>query len=198
MSWDHNQYNARNKTTTDGDLRTFTLLFYVVLFLVLYWWWSQDIYFTVLCCFILLFYTDGDLRTFTLLFYVVLFVVLYWWWSQDIYFTVLCCFISWFILMAISGHFLYCFMLFYFLFYTDGDLRTFTLLFYVILFLGLNWWWSQDIYFTVLCCFTSCFILMVISVHLLYCFMLFYFLFYTDGDLRTFISIKQEIKQIKK
>jgi hypothetical protein len=36
-----------------------------------------------------------------------------------------------FILMMISGHLLYCFMLFYFLFYTDVDLRTFTLLFYV-------------------------------------------------------------------
>jgi hypothetical protein len=35
-------------------------------------------------------------------------------------FTVLCCFISWFILMVISGHLLYCFMLFYFLFYIDG------------------------------------------------------------------------------
>jgi hypothetical protein len=34
--------------------------------------------------------------------------------------------------MVISGHLLYCFMLFYFLFYTDGDLRTFTLLFYVV------------------------------------------------------------------
>jgi hypothetical protein len=30
------------------------------------------------------------------------------------------------------------FMLFYFLFYTDGDLRTFTLLFYVVLFLVVN------------------------------------------------------------
>jgi ABC-type multidrug transport system fused ATPase/permease subunit len=40
--------------------------------------------------------------------------------------------------MAITGHFLYCFMLFYFLFYTDGDLRTFTLLFYVILWLGIT------------------------------------------------------------
>jgi hypothetical protein len=46
-------------------------------------------------------------------------------------------------------------MLFYFLFYTDGDLRTFTLLFYVVLFLVLYWWWSQDIYFTVLHCFIS-------------------------------------------
>jgi uncharacterized membrane protein len=136
----------------------------------------------------------------------------------------------------ISGHLLYCFILFYFLVYTDGDLRTFTLLFYVItisikqeikehktvkkmscdrhqykprnktrtftllfyvaLFLGLYWWWSQNIYFTVICCFICCFILMVISGHLLYCFMLFYFLCYTDGDLRT-ISITQEIKQHK-
>jgi hypothetical protein len=40
--------------------------------------------------------------------------------------------------------------------------------------------------------------LMVISGHLLYSFMLFYFLFYTDGDLRTFtLLIKQEIKQHK-
>jgi hypothetical protein len=39
--------------------------------------------------------------------------------------------------MMISGHLLYCFMLFYFLFYTDGDLGTFTLLFYVVLFLVL-------------------------------------------------------------
>jgi hypothetical protein len=31
-------------------------------------------------------------------------------------------------------------MLFYFLFYTDGDLSTFTLLFYVVLFLVLYWW----------------------------------------------------------
>jgi hypothetical protein len=31
----------------------------------------------------------------------------------------------------------YCFMLFYFLFYIDGDLGTFTLLFYVVLFLVL-------------------------------------------------------------
>jgi hypothetical protein len=61
---------------------------------------------------------------------------------------------------------------------------------YVVLFLGLYWWRSQDIYFTVLCCFISCFILMVISGHLLFCFMLFYFLFYTDGDLRTFTSRK--------
>jgi hypothetical protein len=38
----------------------------------------------------------------------------------------------------------------------------------------------------VLCCFISCFILMMISGHLLYCFMLFYFLVYTDGDLRTY------------
>ena len=37
--------------------------------------------------------------------------------------------------MVISGHLLYCFTLFYFLFYTDGDLRTFTLLFYLVLFL---------------------------------------------------------------
>jgi hypothetical protein len=49
------------------------------------------------------------------------------------------------ILMMISGHLLYCFMLFYFLFYTDGDLRAFTLLFYIVLFLVLYWWWSQDI-----------------------------------------------------
>jgi len=39
--------------------------------------------------------------------------------------------------MVISGHLLYCFMLFYFLFYIDVDLRTFTLLFYVVLFLVL-------------------------------------------------------------
>ena len=37
--------------------------------------------------------------------------------------------------MVILGHLLYCFMLFYFLVYTDDDLRTFTLLFYVVLFL---------------------------------------------------------------
>jgi hypothetical protein len=37
--------------------------------------------------------------------------------------------------MGISEHLLYCFMLFYFLFYIDVDLRTFTLLFYVVLFL---------------------------------------------------------------
>ena len=176
-----------------GHLLYCFMLFY---FLFLYWWLSQDIYFTVLCCFIscvilmvisghllycfmlfyFLCYTDGDLRTFTLLFYVVSFLVLYWWWSHNIYFSVLCCFISCFILMVISGHLLYCFMLFYLLFYTDGDLRTFILLFYVVLFLGLYWWRSQDIFFTVLCCFISCFILMVISEHLLYCFMLFYFL----------------------
>jgi hypothetical protein len=52
--------------------------------------------------------------------------------------------------MVISGHLLYCSLLFYFFFYTDGDLRTFTLLFYVVLFLVLYWWWTQDIYFTVL------------------------------------------------
>jgi hypothetical protein len=34
--------------------------------------------------------------------------------------------VSSFISMVISGHLLYCFMLFYFLFYTDDDLRTFT------------------------------------------------------------------------
>ena len=51
------------------------------------------------------------------------------------------------------------------------------------------WWWSQDNYFTVLCCFISCFILMMISGHLLYCSMLFYFLFYTDDDLRTFATL---------
>jgi hypothetical protein len=107
MFWDHHQYEQRNKT-------------------------------------------NGDLRTFTLLFYVILFVGLNWWWSQDIYFTVLCCFTSCFILMMISVHLAYCFMLFYFLFYSDGDLRTFTLLFYVVIFLVLYWWWSRDIYFTVL------------------------------------------------
>jgi hypothetical protein len=48
---------------------------------------------------------------------------------------------------------------FYFSFYINGNLRTFTLLFYVVLFLVLYWWWSQDIYFTVLRCFISCFIL---------------------------------------
>jgi cysteine synthase len=47
------------------------------------------------------------------------------------------CHISCVILMVISGHLLYCFTLFYFLFYIDGDLRTFTLLFYVVLFLVL-------------------------------------------------------------
>jgi hypothetical protein len=145
------------------------------LYLVQVWKWSQDIY-----------------------------LVQVWKWSQDIYFTVLRCFISCFILMVISGHLLYCFTLFYFLFilmvisgyllycftlfyflfHTDGDLRTFTLLFYLVLFLVSYWWWSQDIYFTVLPCFISCFILMVISGHLLYCFTLFYFLFHTDGDLR--------------
>jgi len=38
--------------------------------------------------------------------------------------------------MVISGYLLHCFTLFYFLFYTD-DLRIFTLLFYVVLFLVL-------------------------------------------------------------
>ena len=37
-----------------------------------------------------------------------------------------------------EGHLLYCSMFFYFLLYTDGDLRTFTLLFYVGLGLGLE------------------------------------------------------------
>jgi ABC-type xylose transport system permease subunit len=116
MSWDHHQYKTTNKMFyTDGDLRTFILLFYVALFLVLYWWWSQDIYFK--CSEItisikqeikqhktvkkmswerhqykpsFLVHTDGDLRTFTLLFYAVLFFVLYWWGSQNIYFTSKC------------------------------------------------------------------------------------------------------------
>jgi hypothetical protein len=49
MSWDHHQYKLFYFLFyTDGDLKTFTLLFYVVLFPVLYWCWSQDIYFTVL------------------------------------------------------------------------------------------------------------------------------------------------------
>jgi hypothetical protein len=43
-----------------------------------------------------------------------------------------------------------------------------------ILFLVLYWWWSQDIYFTVLCYFISCFILIMILWHLLFCFMLFH------------------------
>ena len=92
---------------------------------------------------------------------------------------------SWFILMMISGHLLFCFMLFYFLFYIHGDLRTFTLLLYVVFFsLFILMMISGHLLYSFMLFYFLC--LMVISGHLLYCFTLFYFLFYINGDLKTF------------